>query len=247
MSSSQLPSHSPGREVYQAAEEYHFCYAQGSSEASSIVTATSDENVYAAANQKPTASPDIDRGIVPSISSVAQNHDPSESLRSIEENPVECSERSSTNATIASRGPRITYLAEAGTNHGQQGEYIMQHSELRELEKEEDIAGKPAFLTIVSAKHRPTSLPESFLNKELVSGFDRHWFNWKRLFNSPSQDWFKIYLGNELVATKTMYGSRFLHCKQTFLCCKYGQQLKSGNMQRHFTSRASRLCPEISH
>lgn len=49
----------------------------------------------------------------------------------------------------------------------------MQCSELRGLEKEEDIAGKRVHLTSVSAKHRPTSLPKSFLNRELVSGFDK--------------------------------------------------------------------------
>ena len=35
----------------------------------------------------------------------------------------------------------------------------MQHSGLRKPEKEEDATGKLAYLTIVSAKHRPTLLP----------------------------------------------------------------------------------------
>ena len=135
---------------------------------------TPNGSVYATANQTPTASLDIDRGIAPSVPIVAQDQDPSESFRSIEVSPEERRERSSTIATVASRGPPIAYLAEASTNLGQQRESSMQHSELRGPEKEEDVTGKPACLAIVSAKHRPTSLPESFLNKELVTRPDRH-------------------------------------------------------------------------
>ena len=174
MSSSQLPSHSPGKEGSDAAEEYHPCYVQGTSGASSTVTTTPNGSVYAPANQTPTASTEIDRGTPPSVPIVAQDEDLFESFRSIRENPAERRERLSTNATTAARGPPITYLAEASTNLGQQRESLMQHSDLRGLEKEEDIAGKPAYLTIVFTKQRPTSLPESFLNKELFSRPDRH-------------------------------------------------------------------------
>ena len=174
MSSSQLPSHSPCKEGSDAAKEYHSYYVQGTSGASSIVITNPNGSVYATANQTPTASPEIDRAIAPSVPIVAQDQDPFESFRSIGESPAERRERLSTNATTAARGPRTTYLAEASTNLGQQRESLMQHSDLRGLEKEEDIAGKPAYLTIVFTKQRPTSLPESFLKKEFVSRPDRH-------------------------------------------------------------------------
>ena len=171
MSSSQLPSHSPSEEIYHAAEEYHSCYVQSSSGPSLTVTTPPNRSVYATANQTPTVSPDIDRGIAPSVPIVAQDQDPSESFQPIEESLEEGRERSSPNATFASRAPSITYSAEACTNLEQQRESLMQHSGLRKPEKEEDATGKFAHLTIVSAKHRPTLLPGKCFDGVLPQSF----------------------------------------------------------------------------
>ena len=194
MSSSQLPSHSPGEEVYHAAKEYDSYYVQSSSGASSTVTTTPDGSVYATADQTPTASPDIDRCIVPSVPVVAQDQDRSESFRPIEESTEERRERSSLNATVASRAPSIAYLAEASTNLGQQRECLMQLSELRGLEKDEDITGKPAYLAIVSAKHRHTSLPESFTQRGTCNQASQV-LDWRKLLS--------LLLKERSVATQT--------------------------------------------
>lgn len=58
-------------------------------------------------------------------------------------------------ATVASRAPSIARLAEASTNLEQRGGSLMQHSELRGPEKEENSTGEPAYLTTFSAKHTP--------------------------------------------------------------------------------------------
>ena len=162
MSSSQSPSHSPGEEIYPAAEDYHSRYVQSSSGASSTVTTTPNGSVYATANQTPTASLEVDRGVAPSVPVVAQDQDPSESFRSIEERPEERRERSSPNAKAASRDSSITFSAEASTKLEQQRGSLTLESGLRGPEKDEDVTGKPAYLTIVSANHVPASLPESF-------------------------------------------------------------------------------------
>ena len=166
MSSSKFPSHSPGEEVHHAAEEYHSCYVQSFSGASSTVTTTPNGSVYATAEQTPTASPDIDRGIAPSVLGGAQDQDPSGSFQSIEESHEERRERSSTNTMAASRATPIADSAEACANLEQQRESLIEHSELRGPEKEEDARGKPVYLTTVSAKHTTTSLPESFPHRE---------------------------------------------------------------------------------
>ena len=161
MSSSQFPSHSPGEEIYPAAEEYHSRYVQSSGGASSTVTTTANGSVYATAHQTPTASPEVDRGVAPSVPVVAQDQDPSESFRPGEETSEERRERSSPNAKAASRDSSITFSAEASTNLEQQRGSLMLDSGLRGPEKDEDVTGKPAYLAIISANHIPTTLPES--------------------------------------------------------------------------------------
>ena len=190
--------------------------------------------MYAAANQTPTASPDIDRGIAPSIPIVAQDQDPSEYLRSIEENPMECRERSSTNTTIDSRGPLITYLAGVSTNHGQQGESLMQHSEFRGLEKEEDIAGKPAYITnFLRSIDLYHCLNLSSTTRNLKVGLIG--INWRRLLTPL------LKIGSNLSKKRA---------------CSYNENLKQQGftlqanvfaLQRNCTPRASRLYPKNSH
>ena len=162
MSSSHLPSHSPGEEIYPAAEEYHPHHVRSSSGASSTVTTTPNGSVYATANQTPTASPEVDRGVAPSVPVVAQDQDPSESLRPSEQSPEERRKRSSPNATAAPRDSSNTYSAEANTDLEQQRGSLKLRSGSRAPEKDKDVTSKRAYLTIISANHIPTTLPESF-------------------------------------------------------------------------------------